>query len=392
MARPTQPKIARPDPVEPDDSDTELPSDAGETDDLSVMMASLAGSVASSVTVYRVTKGSPLAYVFACTPDAFSLDELRDKYNGGEFRLYITKDGKLWKNKRVYVEQRQPPVQVERPSALTEMAESMREAFAKQAEVIREVTARAAAPVAPGASPWAGLDIPAIISAITGAVVAFRPPPAPPAPAAPPADAAGSIDLFIRGLELGRELRQDGGGGEPTLMGMLSDVIKSPMLAQAAQAAMRPPIAPRRPAVQQIRQAPAVQPQVPPPTAHQPDTTTIQESSPMSADSNHFAAGYLAMLCGRAAAGSDPGLYADLVLDNVDDKTLDAIVNGQPTPVDFLAAFHAPVLEHREWFERLLAVMIEALDADSNNEAQSGELSPPGASHAPPTASTDVPS
>ena len=100
VAPPSSPAV---EPLQDDPSGEAL----GVADDLQSMMAELAGTSSSKVTVYRVVKGQPLGYVFACSPDAFSLDTLRDKYNGGEFRLFISKDGQLWKNRTVYVEPKQ---------------------------------------------------------------------------------------------------------------------------------------------------------------------------------------------------------------------------------------------------------------------------------------------
>lgn len=381
---------AAPAPAAPDnDLDVES-TPGGELDDLGVMMASLAGSSTANVTVYRVVKGQPLAYVFACTPDAFSLDELRDKYNGGEFRLYISKDGTLWKNKRVFVEPKLSGQNVEPPSAVQELAAAMREGFAKQSEALRHVAAASAAPAAGGLPSLASLDIPAIISAIAAAVTAFRPAPVPPAPAVDPSK---SIDMFIQGLEIGRELRQDGGKDEPTLLGMLNNVIQSPMMAQAVASTLRPQPARRAPPPHQqipqrvpIQQAPT--PQAPP----QPSASFASETvQPMNTPSELPVAQYLSLLCAKAQSGADPALYADLILDNIDDDTLAAVLNGQPTPVDFLADFHPPVRENRDWFDSLIATMREALDADSNNEAQSGGLATPSAPNASDPTASDVP-
>src|SRR5882672_7225311 len=62
-------------------------------DALSVLMDELAGVGTGSVTVYRAGRNQQLGYLFKCSPEAFSLDELRDVHGGGEFRVFVTRDG-----------------------------------------------------------------------------------------------------------------------------------------------------------------------------------------------------------------------------------------------------------------------------------------------------------
>ncbi len=383
MARTIKTASAAPTPVLDAESQVDaIPDDKteGEIDDLRMLLSNLAGSSTSNVTVYRVAKGKPLSYLFACTPDAFSLDELRDKHRGGEFRLYITKDGTLVKNKRVFVD---PPSQQDQEAAppQAELVAAMREGFLRQAEVLERAVGRAAAPVTASASPFAGIDIPAVISAVAAAVTALRPAPTPPPPT-PAVDSGKAIDMFIQGLELGRDLRQDGGNQEPSLLGMLSDVIKSPMMAQAVTAAVRQPArqlhnqgGPSQQVGQKPQPTPTPVPAPPVPTPNAQSSFT-RESTAMP-NHNQMFAEYLKMFCAKAAAGSDPSLYADLVLDNLDDETLQAILDGTPTPVDFLAQYYPPVIQYKQWFETLIQSINGALDADSNNEAQYGELSQP---------------
>jgi len=82
--------------------------DTTEDQMLSSLLADLGSDASSGVTVYQVQPpgGKPYdkpAYMFKTTPDAFNLDELRDEYGGGKFRLYISKNGKLYKNISVNV-------------------------------------------------------------------------------------------------------------------------------------------------------------------------------------------------------------------------------------------------------------------------------------------------
>lgn len=340
----------------------------GEADDLQALMADLAGSSSSKITVYRVVKNQPLAYVFACTPDAFSLDELRDRYNGGEFRLFIAKDGALWKNKRIFVEPKsaqqtsEPP-----PTAAAELAAAMRDGFARQAEMMQAIVRASAQP---NGSLFSGMDLPATITAIAAAVTALRPPPVPPAPPPLQADPNQAIDMLLKGIELARDLKADAGGGdEPSLMTILRDLIRSPVLAQAVAASSAPAparlqVRPPAPGISHYQLEPN---QVVAPALHQ---SFASETSAQPAASTNMLTQYLTLLVRKAAEGGDPALYADLVLDNVDADMLQVLLARPPSPVDALIGDHAPIAAHREWFQALVDTISEALAEPAPSQAQ----------------------
>lgn len=364
------------------------------SDDLQAMMGELAGASSSSISVYRSNKGQQLAYVFKCTPDAFSLDTLRDKYNGGEFRLFITRNGVLWKNKTVYVEPKQTTGGDAPPTQAAELAAVMREGFAKQAELMAAaLRSLAAAPPPPPSPPplIRGADIPAILTALPALIGMLRPPPAPPPVGLDPSK---SVDLILRGIELAREVKETAGGGEgePSMLGLLRDLIKSPMLAQAAAAMTAQQTAAAQPArlpapAQPRPPQPSVTIPPPPPNPAQPSFAS-ETPTPMTTASNPMLTQYLALLCNKAAEGSDPSLYADLVLDSLDADTLQALLDRPPTPVDALIADHPPVAQHREWFEQLVAIIAGALAPEPEGMPQSGDVIPGDANavdHATPT-------
>lgn len=328
----------------------EIPQIPVENDALQAMLSELAGSTNAKVTVYRAEKNQQLAYVFACSPEAFSLDELRDRYNGGTFRLFISVDGKLRRNMSVTVEPKQGAGSaIEPPTAIAELAATMREGFALQAAAMREIVSKQA----PAPSPFAGLDVPATISAISAAIVGLKSVMAP-----PPQQQSASIDMLLKGIELAKELRSDGGdGGEPGMMSILRDLIKSPMLAQAVMASggglARE--TPRPPAPQ-----PQVQPAIPTqPTRPQP--MPQNQAAPQQA-MNTQVGGYLDMLCSRAAVNADPVLYADLIADMMSEDQIRELLALQPTPIDFIASIHPGVAQHREWFSTLIAAVSEIVN------------------------------
>ncbi len=350
---------APPDPDDDNDDDhpsavtDEVPAGPPPVDALSEMLASLQGATNSRITVYRVVKNQPQSYVFECDPASFSLDDLRDKHRGGEFRLYVTKDGRLFKNMRVVVEPKQIEPASQNGSGLNDVLAVMRDGFAAQAAAMREALA-ASRPVQ---SPFAGMDIPAVITAIAGAVSALRPP-------APPVvqgeSTSKAIDMFMQGLQLARELREDSAPGDNSIGGMLRDVLKSPIMAAAVQSAVQTQAQPQ-PA--RLPNPAAVTPQ-PAPVSH---AKPSDQPAPQQ-EGNQVLAYYLGFLVGKAKIGSDPSLYAELVLDNVPDAQLTPMLGRGDALIDDLIAIHPPVADHRAWFVALLKEINELLSQDVPEE------------------------
>lgn len=399
MSRPARPATARatvtrkpvshaklngsgPDPEddEPDDdvatqAGDDIPAGRAPVDALSEMLASLQGATTSRITVYRVVKNQPQSYVFECDPASFSLDDLRDKYNGGEFRLYVTKDGRLFKNMRVVVEPKQMPHHAEHMAPASGMADVlavMRDGFAAQAAALREAMASAR----PAPSPFSMMDIPAIITSIAGAVTALRPAVAP----APTESTSKAIDMFMQGLQLARELRDDSAPADNSIGGMLRDVLKSPIVAAAVQSA----------AQTQAQPQPA---RLPNPAAATPQPAQVSHAKPAAPQpaqpEQQVLTYYLGFLVGKAKGGADPSLYAELVLDNVPDEQLTPMLSRGDALIDDLIGLHPPVAEHRAWFVALLKEINELLAPEDDDQTQVVEQA--GGMNAADTASIVVP-
>ena len=105
---------------------------------------------------------------------------------------------------------------------------------------------------------------------------------------------------------------------------------------------------------------------------------------------NPILAQYLGMLVAKAAAESDPILYAEMVLDNLSDEHLGELLALQPTPVDAFVALVPQVEQYRPWFTELVKAVRDAMDADANNAAQYGGLAPAPQHHASDSQATDI--
>jgi hypothetical protein len=360
------------DAVEADESQTVVDTDSPDIDSLQVMMSELGGADNARVTVHRVNKNRTMSYVFACTPDEFSLDTLRDQYGGGDFRLYITKNGQLIKggNRPISVEprqQQQAPQEAAPSSGVAEMLAMIREMQAVQLASMQ----RAAAP----ANPLAGIDLPAVITAIAAAVTALRPPPAPALPPPPPPvdNSDRAINMLLKGIELAKDLGAGGGGGESSLMDVARDLMKSPMLAAVVQASAASPPRPAQPRPPQNVShaklpAPNGSSQTPQPGQQPMQAAPTPEQPPQQTRENVIA-GYLAILVQKATEGADPQLYAAMILDNVDDETIISMLERKPTAVDALIADCPTVATQRQWFEDLVSIIKSAYEDDDEADA-----------------------
>lgn len=379
-----KPPAADPDEEQEHDDDgagapgDDIPAGRPPVDALSEMMASLQGASTSRITVYRIVKNQPPSYVFECDPTSFSLDDLRDKYNGGEFRLYVMKDGRLFKNMRVVVEPKQvfhgqepaaPPT-----SALSDLVSVMREGFAAQNAALRDALA-----VRPP-SMFAGMDLPAVITAAAAAITALRPPPVPVAPPQPD-NSEKALDMFMRGIEIASTMNS---GGSDGIGGMLRDVLRSPIVASAVQAAMQPGAQAPRPAQPQLLGPQQAAPQQPTQPADQVSHAKPADI-PQEAQTKMLAY-YLGFLVGKARLGADASLYAELVLDNVPDAQLTPMLARGDGLIDYLIEVHPPVAEHREWFATLMREINELLEPEAPEETQ-----PAGGPNATDSASIVVP-
>lgn len=336
----------------------EVPAGPAPVDSLSEMMSGLQGANTARIHVYRIVKNQPPAYVFECDPTTFSLDDLRDKYNGGEFRLYIMKDSRLWRNMRVLVEPKQvfhgadptPPV-----SHVTDMMALMRDSLTQQTTMIRDMLATRA-PL-----PFANMDLPAIITAAAAAITALRPPPAPVLPAQPD-NSEKALDMFMRGLEIANTMREGMGEGGGGISGILRDVLRSPIVAEAVRSAI--PSQQPQPRPQQTQPA-----ALPNPTAQVSHAKPAEPVQPQPQDDNKVLAYYLGFLVGKAQGGADASLYAELVLDNVPDPQLTPLLARGDQLIDHLIEIHPPVAQHREWFVKLIQEINDLLEPEDSQPA-----------------------
>lgn len=267
---------------------------------------------------------------------------------------------------RVVVESKQIEPMSQSATGLNDVLAVMRDGFAAQAAAMRDALAASR----PAPSPFSMMDLPAIITSIAGAVSALRPPPA---PVVQGESTSKAIDMFMQGLQMARELREDSGSQDTSIGGMLRDVLKSPLMAAAVQSATAAPAQAQPPRIPNLT-----------PNAPIPQPTQVSHAKPPTVQpEQNVLEYYLGVLVGKAKTGADPSLYAELVLDNLPDAQLTPMLARGDALIGDLIAIHAPVADHREWFAALLKEINELLVPDE--EQQTGDV------HAVDAAATVVP-
>lgn len=369
-----------------EESATSLPP---QVDGLESLMAELSGAIQAKVTVYRIQKSGPQTYVYQCTPEAFSLDDLRDKYGGGDFRLYVTKDGDFYRNLKISVEVKPivPGAPAPAPSNLTPREAALEARVAEQDKMIQEFCRQNLRPERQ--SLLGDLDLPATITAISAAIVALRPPAPPPPPPAPEGNVDRAIDMLLKGIELAKELKSESSGEGDSMMGVLRDLIKSPMLAQAVAAgtgtALPAGVFPPTPQAlpggmmpQQPIRAPQPSPQ---PTqvlpAKLPDQLAPHDMElqlPKAGTPEFDALGpvivrYLPVLCYKAQEGSSAQLYAEVILDSTPEGMIEPILEHTTGEIiEYLALLYPPLRNEQPWFVSLIDEMRMMLEEDGEGD------------------------
>lgn len=294
------------------------------------------------IRVYRVQPGkAALGYLFACLPSELPiLDKLRDEYGGGDFEVRILKNKKIFRRRKTIVE---PPVKKAiQPAAassdLVAVVQAMNTGFQKLGELIsNNANSQQVSPVT-----LQGEILQNMLSMkeLLGAGDNQR--------------QESPIKMLAELVELQKSLGVGEGGASTAdvLLSMANQVL--PKLADMGQQESRlKTIAARRRGQKRLR------------------STT---DNPMKM--------HLVFLCAQAAAGRDPELYAQMVIDNTPaDKVaeLKSFIAG-PDALTNMAAVHQGVLAHKDWFyalaENILALIGDTPESIPPQNVPAGEPTP----------------
>lgn len=318
------------------------------------------GEVEFKINVYRMAKGVR-SYCFSVSPSELPiLDTLRDDYKGGQFQVWVYKNGKIFKRRDVTVEP--PPEKAVSNSGgdiggiIAALANQQREMLNQ----MKEIVTRQPSPVpqyAPATNP---MEMMGSMMGVMMQMKEFM-------GGGKQEKTVNEMDTFMKALEFAREFNDD--GKQKGFADVATKFIEhfGPTFGEVMkQSASAPPRAMPYPA----------QP-------HQPGQPgqPVQDQQNM----NIMLSAQLKMLVSKAAQNADPTLYADFILDNVADATINEYIN-RPDIVEFLGQYNPGVIQYRDWFEQLRASIQEGLTGDDSGVyAQDQPVTP--TQEAPPDAS-----
>ena len=303
----------------------------------------LTGSKGAYVNIYRLAHGKPDAYLVRLAPEEFSVENVKQQYGGGVYRIrvYQRNDKNQSRIARTHIitiaEEKQsakiPALAAPAPDVTSALIASLQDGFSRLGTMILEAR--------PQPESEERMLQKMMLYKQLFAV-------APVGPVSPPmTEMLGAVKEV---LALSNTMREYGGGdgGGPDSMSVLMkamDTFGKPLLEGivAAQSQAQPGQVIEAGQMLSAPVAPAAQPQ---------GDDMVKMMAKM----------YLAELCNVASKKADPGLYADVVMDRVPEDALAELV----MPADWMEkmiAIQPLVALHRGWFMQLREIVYQELTA-----------------------------
>lgn len=332
---------------------------------LQSVLTDLGGEVNAEVKVYRAGQmyHGKLAYLFTCRPEEFSLDILRDNFGGGEFRVHVKKDGLFVPggNRNIIVEVPKIDKTKEEVKSLSETMEkgftllgqliSDNQARDRQTEreLLLQLTARNQQPqISPQESFNQTLQM---FGQMMSIMQQMRP------------EQTDPTNAILKGIELAREF---GERGESSTNDVLIELAKSF----------------GRPIVDMVKKAQEIGiPQLPntPPVnfAHKPVAITnsqvqAQAKATITQPQSDLKTS-IEFLVSKAKANKDPDLWADMVLDEVEDHQMLLSFLQAHNWFENLKTFSPEIENYRNWFFSLRSSVLEGIVGESEIDLTSPE-------------------
>ena len=322
------------------------------------------GSDAKAITygfqVWRVIKDQDdMAFLFKGAPsDLPIMERLRDEYDGGKFHIQIYRNKKRYKQLKVTVEQPRKSTAAVAATVKNDMAELMREMGRQQQDNFNMLKDTVMQMVGKPSQPQPSqMEMMTGMMTLLSGMKAFVTP-----PAQESFGAEKMMDLLLKGMEIGRE--NNGGGNETGFMDLAKELIKSPLMGNLAAAAIAPQLPAQLPRPQQILTKPL------------PAENIVQQTNPQGAPMhNPIISNYLKKLIEKAEKDSDPVLYAEFILDNVNQSIVETYLAREDL-IDYLSSIDPRVKNHVEWFTELRDHIIAVLTAPDDLE-ETDDTTPP---------------
>lgn len=292
-------------------------------------------------------------------------DRLRDVYGTGTYRIRVYKNNKICRQLDYHIEAPKGglDIKVANGSETALIIETMRENQKSMMEMMERLTGRntpvlAVAPV----DPFQQMERMSVI------MKNLR-------EADPPRQVSDtSLDTFMKAAEFTRDLQGDS-SGSGSWVDVLKAALSNPAIGEtiSAIAAQRneqrnPRRMMRRPMVGNL---PGPQNQMP---QHQPPNNPQNGNEQNSGHAlGKQLESNIRYLIGRAEQNRDPQLYAEWLLDNIDQDLIKKMVDD-PNLLTQLEAGFPRLVQHREWFAALIEEVKSFIAGEGQPESDDGDL------------------
>jgi len=317
--------------------------------------------VVFKIRVSRVMKDQGQEEIcFYCIPAELPIFErIKNEYGPGMYKIVVFRNNLKFKNRTLNI-----AAQLKQPVTKPESGENMAAILATMAEMQQRnfeqmqnliaMQSRIAQP-APAQQQTSLVELVTALSQLNGIM--------------PKPSENNSMDMLFKGMELMKDFAGDAGGGrEKGLYDMLIEAAKTfggPIveMAKTTTAALPQPGAQQPGGVAvppgAVMYTPPGQPgqlENAPPMAVQTEQVKQSEVDQMGM----MLTMQVNNLVNQAAAGKDPALYADLIIDNMSEAQIREFL-GQPDLKAFLVSINPNVSNYWPWFEKLQSEVMAGL-------------------------------
>ena len=310
-------------------------------DDLSDVLAELGGIDDAKINIYRAGGAKGMRggeFVDSIHPIEFSLQWLRDNYGGGEYRVHVRGNGRIITNRMVKIadpirrSETAPNSGVNNMSfgGLEKLVETMQAGFMQLGQlIVKSAEVSRPAQVDPMAMQQQTMQMLLTMKQFVE-------------PSQPQGNSSDAMSMFLKGLEVAKELKGDFSDREPGSSDILLKAVEAFAPAIASMAATPKP--------QQIQ--PQMMPALPLPEQFAQPAQNFSTGDVMTQQLKQ----YSAMLVMLARDNKDPYAYASLICDSTEPSEILAVVN-RPDVYTYLASINPDLGDPsiRPWLDEFIS-------------------------------------
>lgn len=317
------------------------------------LFAGLGDSSDEKVLLYRLNPESRKQALLCRLDPGTSVEDIPPRFGGGDYIIKRLKSGMIMKQASLSVEgepiieRPKPAREVETERAQPDILSAMQTMMAGMQEANRQLITGLAQIMRPSEQP-SRADM---LHELQLMQQMF----------APNNNRQDPTDILMKGIELAKSIQPR--DGDTSGMDVLQEAIRS-FAPAVTEVVRRAHIAPQRP------QGHKGQGLTPPSSHNGTSNPALPSTQPQGNDDMTLLKYYLNLLCQKAAAGSDPALYAEMVADNLNDAQLEGLL-AEPDIVVHLMTINPEVGKHTEWFKAVEKELREMVSLTDNPEVDS---------------------